>query len=222
MPALSDTFANSLDAPFRVIQTNVEEPGEKRSFQRCPDRRVRPASRQSRFDRKALFSSNVLRGPPKHFPSRRDPGSPRRLRPNAPGYGIGFQQVLSSLELDLPDQTALSGTVRPCKNRQDGHASGSRLIQLADHAVIALAGSAADEIHFEFATIRLFHDIQILLPISIENRNTGLERLNTCASTRRNNRRRKSFVKELAVLHVPIVDPHSGGGARSIRACKSD
>ena len=90
-----------------------------------PDRRLRPASRQSRFDRKALLSSNVLRSPPKHLSSRRDAGLPRRFRPNAPSYSIRFQQVLSPLELDLPDQTALSGTVRPGKNRQNRHASGS-------------------------------------------------------------------------------------------------
>lgn len=68
----------------------------------------------------ALLSSNVLRGPQKHFPSRRDPGLPRRFRSNAPGYGIRFQQVLPPLELDLPDQTALSGTVRPCKTVRTG------------------------------------------------------------------------------------------------------
>jgi hypothetical protein len=84
---------------------------------------------------------------------------------------IRFQQVFSAFELDLPDQTALSRTVRPGKNRQNRHASGRRLIQLADHAVVAFTGSAGDEAHLEFTAIRLFHNIDVPLPVPIENRN---------------------------------------------------
>src|SRR5689334_4614028 len=84
-------------------------------------------------------------------------------------------RFLSTFELDLPDQTALSRTIRPAKNRQDGHASGCRPIQLPDHTVIGFTRSAGDKAHFEFAAIRLFPHIQIPLPVPIEHRNAGLE-----------------------------------------------
>src|ERR1700678_3839743 len=37
VPTLSDTLAHSLDAPFGVVQTYVEEPGEEQSFERSSD-----------------------------------------------------------------------------------------------------------------------------------------------------------------------------------------
>jgi hypothetical protein len=174
-PTLSDALAHSLDAPFGIVQTYVEEPGEEQSFKRCSDRRVCPSSCEGCCCGVSGF--------------------------NSPRNCIRFQQITSTLEFDLPDQTALAGTVRPGKNRRDGHASGCRAFEFPDYAVIGFARSAGDKAHLEFAAIRLLHDIQIPLPIPIENRNAGLERFQTGASTGRNNRSRKLLRKETAVLH---------------------
>src|SRR5580658_3791837 len=113
VPTLSDTLAHSLDAPFGVVQTYVEEPSKEQSLDRCSDRGVCPSSCEGGFDGKALRVSNVLRGPAKHLSSRRESCLLRRFRINAPRNCIRFQQIPSTLEFDLPDQTALAGTVRP-------------------------------------------------------------------------------------------------------------
>ena len=107
----------TIRAAFGQYDAHVEEPGEERSFQRRPNRRVRPASGEGGFDGKAFRGPNVLRSPTKHPSSRQDSCLLRRFRFDAPRNCIRFQQVLSTLELDLPDQAALSGTVRPGKNR---------------------------------------------------------------------------------------------------------
>jgi len=117
VPTLSDTLAHSLDAPFGVVETYVKEPGEEQSFERCSDRRVGPSSCEGGFDGKALSISNVLRGPTEHLSSRRESCLLRRFRINAPRDCIRFQQITSTFEFDLPDQTALAGAVRPGKNR---------------------------------------------------------------------------------------------------------
>jgi hypothetical protein len=124
-----------------------------------------------------------------------------RSRINAPRNCIRFQQIPSTFEFDLGDRTALAGTVRPGKNREDGRASGCRAFQFPDYAVIGFARSAGDKARLEFAAIRLLLDIEIPLPIAIENRNAGMERFQTGASTGRNNRSRKLLRKEAAVLH---------------------
>src|ERR1700678_2926589 len=64
----------------------------------------------------------------------------------------------------------------PAKIVRTGTASGCRAFQFPDYAVIGFARSDGDKAHLEFAAIRLLHDIQISLPIPIENRNAGLER----------------------------------------------
>ena len=117
VPTLSDTLAHPLDAPFGVVQTYVEEPGEEQSFERCGDREVCPSSCEGGFDSKALRVSNVLRSPAKHLSSRRASCLLRRFRINAARNCIRFQQIPSTFEFDLSDQTALAGTVRPRKNR---------------------------------------------------------------------------------------------------------
>lgn len=68
VPALGYALADSLNAPLRIIQTNVEEPGEEGSFQRRSNRIVRPVAGQSGFDSEALGgspSSGWLEGTPR-------------------------------------------------------------------------------------------------------------------------------------------------------------
>lgn len=67
-----------------------------------------PSSCEGGFDGKALGVSNVLRGPAKHLSSRRESCLLRRYRINAPRNCIRFQQIPSTLEFDLPEQTALA------------------------------------------------------------------------------------------------------------------
>ncbi len=153
VPALGDAFADSLKAPLRIIQTNEEQSGEKGSFQRSSNRIVRPVASEGGFDCEALAGSKILRASAKNFPSCRDPSPLRKLRTYAPGDRIGFEQVFPALELDLPDQTALSGAIRPGKNGQNRHVSGCRPIQLADHTIVAFTRSSGNEAHFKFSLV---------------------------------------------------------------------
>jgi len=57
-------LADSLDAPLRIIQANVEESGEEGSFQRRFDRRIGPVACEGGFDSEALLGSKVFRGAP--------------------------------------------------------------------------------------------------------------------------------------------------------------
>jgi len=114
---------------------------KKRLFPRVTDRGVRRVSRQGGFDRETLRASDVLRGPAQHFPPGRDPAPLRRFGTDALRNGICFQEILLPFEINFPHQTALSETVRTRKDRKGGHASGCRLIQFADHAVICIPGN---------------------------------------------------------------------------------
>jgi len=90
-----------------------------------------------------------------------------------------------------PAKTVRTGTPQetvPCNSR--------------DHTVIVFTRRTRDKTHFEFAAIRLLHDIQIQLPVPIENGNAGLKRFKPGASTGSNNRCRKLLWKESSVFHI--------------------
>jgi hypothetical protein len=93
-PTLSDALALSLDAPFGIVQTYVEEPGEEPSFKRCSDRRVCPSSYEGGFDGKALRVSTVLRGPAKNLSSRRESSLLRSFRINSLAIASGSSRLL--------------------------------------------------------------------------------------------------------------------------------
>jgi hypothetical protein len=179
VPALSHPLADSLDASLRVIQANIEASGEEGSFQRRSNRIVRPVACQGGFDGEALGGSKVLRASAKNFPSGGDPDPLRKLWVDPSGDRVGFEQVFAALELDLPDQAALSGAIWPGKNGQNRHISGCRPIQLADHTVVAFTRSTSNEADLKFTAIRLFHDIEILFPVPIENGDTSFQRFQT-------------------------------------------
>ena len=168
---------------------------------------VRPVACEGGFDGETLAGSKMLRASAKNFPSSRDPGPLRKLRADASGDRVRFEQIFAALELDLPDQATLSRAVRPGKNGQNRHMSGGRPIQLADHTVVAFTRSASNEAYFKFTAIRLFHDIEILFPVPIENRDTSLQCFQAGTRACSDNRGAKPIGKELAILHGSIVDP---------------
>jgi hypothetical protein len=106
----------------------------------------------------------------------------------------------------LPGQ-GLAGAVRPGKNGQNRHVSGCRSIQLADHTVVAFTRSTSDEAHFKFTAVRMFHDIETLVPVPIENRDTSFQRFQTGTRACSDNCGAEPIGKELAVLHVSIISP---------------
>jgi hypothetical protein len=61
VPALGYALADSLNAPLRIVQTNIKESGEEGSPQRRSNRIVCPVARQGRLDSEALGTSKVLR-----------------------------------------------------------------------------------------------------------------------------------------------------------------
>jgi hypothetical protein len=67
VPALGHALPDSLDAPLRIIQANIEESGEEGSFQRCFYRSIGPIACQGGFDSEALRGSKVLRGAAKNL-----------------------------------------------------------------------------------------------------------------------------------------------------------
>ena len=72
VPALGYALADTLNAALRIVQTNIEESGEKGAFQRRPDRIARPVAGQGGFDCEALAGSKVARASAKSFPSGGD------------------------------------------------------------------------------------------------------------------------------------------------------
>jgi hypothetical protein len=120
VPALGYALADSLNAPLRIVQTNIKESGEEGSLQRCPNRIVCPVASQGRLDSEALGGSKVLRASDKNFSSGRDPSPLRKLRVDASGDRVRFEQVFAALELDLPDQLLFPEPFGPAKTVRTG------------------------------------------------------------------------------------------------------
>jgi hypothetical protein len=67
VPILGDPFANSLDAPLRIIEANVEDSGKEGSVQRSFYRGTGPVACQRCLDSEALPGSKVFQSSAKNL-----------------------------------------------------------------------------------------------------------------------------------------------------------
>ena len=109
--------------------------------------------------------------PPKHLSPRRYRILFRKRRVHTLCDCIRFQQIRLTLEVAQPVDAALSGTVRPGKNSQDGQRSVCYPIKHANDVIVPVTGSAGNKANLVLPAIRLFHNVKVENPLPIENRN---------------------------------------------------
>ena len=85
--------------------------------------------------------------------------------------GVRLQQVLSPSKIYPPDDATLARAIRPRENCKARHPSGRCLLEFSEHFVILISRNAVDETDLKFSTVRLLHDVDVSLCISIKDRN---------------------------------------------------
>jgi hypothetical protein len=93
------------------------------------------------------------------------------------GNGIGIQQPFASLEIDGSRERGLSGAVRACDYREDGHAAlGGVRRQFTDNFVVFSGRGAWQPADFESSAIGPLHHIEAFA-VDIEGRKPSRKRL---------------------------------------------
>ena len=142
--------------------------------------------------------------PPKHLSPRRYRILFRKRRVHTLCDCIRFQQIQLTLEFAPPDDAALSGTVRPRKNSQDGQRSVRYPIKHTNDVIVPVPGSAGTKANLVLPAIRLLHNVKVESLIPIENRNTRLQGFDARPGTCRDHPGNELLPK-VRLFHVPIV-----------------
>ena len=118
----------------------------------------------------------------------------------------------SSLPAGIPDRCGSSGLMRLAI------ASGSSRFSRPSNSTCREPFGPAKTVRTGTcqAAVRLFHDIEILFPVPIENRDTSFQRFQTGTRACSDNRGAEPIGKELAVLHGSFCG--SAGACRSAGA----
>lgn len=159
MAAVRDALAHALNAAFRIVQAYVHKADNKSVCLSLAHRRKRVAAGESCFDGKALVILEILASSANHLPSRCYSGPARVGRVDPLRDGIGFEEIVPTLEFQPAEDAALAGAVRTPDDCQDGHALGGSSAEFTQDFVVSLPRRSQQITDLKSLTIGLLHNL---------------------------------------------------------------
>ncbi len=115
---------------------------------------------KSRLNRKALPITEILASSLDHFPCSGNGRTLKIFRIDSFGDGIGIEQILPALIVQLPDHAAFPGTVGSGYDHEYGHSLRGTSADFPQHLVVVLTLCVGHKTNLELATVRILHEIQ--------------------------------------------------------------